>query len=621
MYSTHISKKKRTVSLLTAVLMVLTMSAAALPEDAWAGVGDIFTVDGIKYTITADDSDSHTVKISGYENAISGDVTIPDKVKKDNSGTEYTVSSIGNNAFFGCTSLTSVIIPGSVTSIGTNAFTDCTGLTSVTIPDSVTSIGFGAFDGCTGLTSIIIPGSVISIGLRAFKGCSGLRSIIIPDSVTSIENYAFQDCSDLTSVFVLFASDPSGKAINSKIIGALSAPSSPEFYRGWRQFGNTGDLALSLVQGSTCDLVKEMDITDTVYEGTSGGSPATGITLPFTLSGNTSAGTTIDAAGVLHTASDETGTLTIDAGGRKAAVTVESAYVPPAIYYSLTAEDLAFPDLQYGDSPQSLPLTIRCTGNGTASISRVETDSASFLVDAAAASPQVSPGTTNTTYRITPKAGLAPGTYTAVVTVTYGYGRTAKAGLTLTVTEAVQAAPAKLTASSKSCRAAALSWKKADRAEGYQIWRSTSKNGAYRLRYSTKKTSTVNTGLSAGKAYYYKVRAYRTVDGRKVYSAYTAPAKVTPRPSAPSFTLRAGKGRITASWKGVSGATGYRIYRASARNGKFRMIRDAKGSSRSYTSTNLKRGRTYYYKIRAYRTVNGKKVYGTYSAVKKITTR
>lgn len=61
--------------------------------------------------------------------------------------------------------------------------------------------------------------------------------------------------------------------------------------------------------------------------------------------------------------------------------------------------------------------------------------------------------------------------------------------------------------------------------------------------------------------------------------------------------------------------------RASARNGKFRMVRDAKGSSRSYTSTNLKRGRTYYYKIRAYRTVNGKKVYGTYSAVKKITTR
>ena len=61
--------------------------------------------------------------------------------------------------------------------------------------------------------------------------------------------------------------------------------------------------------------------------------------------------------------------------------------------------------------------------------------------------------------------------------------------------------------------------------------------------------------------------------------------------------------------------------RASARNGKFRLVRDCKGSSRSYTSTNLKRGRTYYYKLRAYRTVNGRKVYGTYSAVKKITTR
>ena len=110
------------------------------------------------------------------------------------------VTSIGDNAFYGCTGLTSIIISNSVTSIGWGAFSDCTGLTSITIPDSVTSIGNYTFTGCTGLTSITIPDSVTSIGWRTFEGCTGLTSITIPDSVTSIGSSAFQSCTGLTSI-------------------------------------------------------------------------------------------------------------------------------------------------------------------------------------------------------------------------------------------------------------------------------------------------------------------------------------------------------------------------------------------------------------------------------------
>ena len=85
-----------------------------------------------------------------------------------------------------------------VVSIGENAFFDCTSLTSVVIPNSVTSIGDFAFDGCTGLTSIELPNSVTSIGVRAFNGCKGLRSIVIPKSVKSIGERAFEGCSKLT---------------------------------------------------------------------------------------------------------------------------------------------------------------------------------------------------------------------------------------------------------------------------------------------------------------------------------------------------------------------------------------------------------------------------------------
>ena len=118
------------------------------------------------------------------------------------SGTTYSVTSIGNSAFSGCSRLSSVTIPNSVTSIGRFAFEGCSGLTSVTIGNSVTSIGGYAFAYCSSLTSVTIPNSVTSIGEWAFEDCSSLTSVTIPNSVTSIGERAFQICSSLTSVTI-----------------------------------------------------------------------------------------------------------------------------------------------------------------------------------------------------------------------------------------------------------------------------------------------------------------------------------------------------------------------------------------------------------------------------------
>ena len=116
-----------------------------------------FMANGIKYDIIS----ANEVSVAS-DNTLSGNITIPSQVTYNS--VLYQVTSIGEDAFYNDSGLTSVTIPNSVTSIGNYAFYYCSGLASVTIPNSVTSIGNYAFSGCSSLTSVVIPNSVTSIG-------------------------------------------------------------------------------------------------------------------------------------------------------------------------------------------------------------------------------------------------------------------------------------------------------------------------------------------------------------------------------------------------------------------------------------------------------------------------
>ena len=141
-----------------------------------AGVGTMFASTKIGDLYYNLDATNQTAEVTSQNSGkYSGNIIIPSSVTYNS--VSYSVTSIGNEAFWYCDGLTSVTIPNSVTSIRESAFDGCSGLTSVTIPNSVTSIEYGAFYGCSGLTSVTIGNSVTSIGEWAFESCSGLTSV------------------------------------------------------------------------------------------------------------------------------------------------------------------------------------------------------------------------------------------------------------------------------------------------------------------------------------------------------------------------------------------------------------------------------------------------------------
>ena len=195
--------KKQLLSLVTLLCVVWLTPARALAYD--------FEVDGIYYNITSS-SNPLTVEVTnnGNDYEYAGAITIPERVTYNN--VTYSVTSIGDSAFNGCSGLTSIEIPASVTRIGFRAFRTCTGLTLIVV--AAGNPNYDSRENCNaiietssntliqGCKTTVIPASVTSIGQLAFDGCTGLTSIEIPASVTYIYEMAFDSCSGLTSIVV-----------------------------------------------------------------------------------------------------------------------------------------------------------------------------------------------------------------------------------------------------------------------------------------------------------------------------------------------------------------------------------------------------------------------------------
>ena len=528
-----IKLKKRLLSILLAAVMVLTMLPLGLVETAWAASSGTC---GDKLTWSLSDDGTLTIsgtgKMKDYGDNYGMSVA-PWYVGSSQVKTviiEDGVTSIGDRAFDGCTKLTRVVIPDSVTSIGYGSFRGCYSLPSVAIPDSVTSIGDSAFAYCKVLTGITLSGSVTSIGSCAFQSCDSLTSVTMQNGVTDIGDNAFTYCKNLTSVTI-----PN----SVKTIGTSA-------------FYNCAGLTRVTIPSSVTRIEQD------TFKGCSG---LTSVTI--------SAGVTSIESGAFR---DCTSLTSVTIPG---SVTSIEGY---AFAYCSALTSLIIHD---GTTSIGISAFMNCTSLGSVTIPRSVTDIGGYAFGSCRSLADVYYG----------------GTETDWTKITIGNGN---GNLTSATLHCAPTAPVVRIGNSATSGKPVLTWNAVYGATSYRIYRSTSKGSGYSLLGTTTATSYTNTGAKAGTTYYYRVKAcndaglspYSNVVSGKVKS-------VTPKPAAPVVKLgnSATSGKPMLTWNAVSGATSYKVYRATSQNGTYSLLGTV--TATSYTNTGAKAGVTYYYKVKA----------------------
>ena len=587
--------KKRILSILLAALMLLSAVPLGMVDTAWAAETEVVASGScglnVKWVLTSDGTLTISGKTRIDDYGIGGApwYNLRQYIKK--VAIQNGVQAIGDCAFSRCTVMTSVMIPDSVTSIGEYAFSGCSGLTSVTIPKGVTRIENSAFRDCASLTSVTIPRSVTSIGAYVFSGgniylnvdpdnsaycsidgalyskdrtvleCAGKITggrFIIPTQVTCIGDGAFMSCRNLTSVTIpdSVTSICRGAFSGCSNLASVTIPDSVTYL----------DAAV-FVNCTALQSVKIPDGVDFIQPDTFNNCTAlTSVTIPdsVTFIGQYA----FSGCSGLTSVKIPNGVFGIREHAFHGCTSLTSVTIPSGL--------ASINEWTFSNCVRLAKVTIpkSVTSIGVDAFSNCDSLTDVYYAGTAAdwAKISISEGNEDLT-----SAAL----------------RCAPASLS---------APA-VTGGNDSQGRPTLKWNAVTGAAKYEVYRARSMNGDY-IKYSTVTgTSYTNTSyIENGNTYYYKVRA---LDASGTAGAWSSIVSVTYRAAStgtlPAPTVTGGndaQGRPTLTWKAVTGAAKYEVYRARSKDGDY--IKYSTVTGTSYTNTSyIENGNTYYYKVRA----------------------
>ena len=588
----------------------------------------------------------HESAFSGCENLVA--ITIPDSVE-----------SIERNAFKGCAALTAVTIPDGVTYLGGSVFAECDALRDVKLGSGITEIPYSTFEHCDALEQLIVPRRVTTIGNSAFKDCVKFTSITIPRSVTSIGSTAFSYLNKLTIYGVAgtyaetyandngikfvdkqvsatdIALDPARLTINKGASAALTLTVKPEDFTdtvSWKSSDTSvatvsdtgvvkgvglGTATIKVVVGSksaSCTVTVQQPVTSIdlnsysrtmealeTFQLTATAYPSTAVDRRVSWSSSDPAIASVDANGLVTAYKKGSAVITVSA--------MDGSSVTATCKITVANNGYVCTNPTQMESPHNYPNNCGdawiYTAAGATSLKvtfdkRTNMESGfDYLYIYNAAGEQVGKYTGTS---LAGKTITVTGPSVKIKLVSddsgneWGFKVT---GITVT-SSAAPTAPVVRIGNSAASGKPMLTWNAVEGATSYRIYRSTSKGSGYSLLGTTTATSYTNTGAKAGTTYYYRVKAcndaglspYSNVVSGKVKS-------VTPKPSAPVVKIgnSASSGKPMLTWNAVSGATSYKVYRATSQNGTYSLLGTV--TATSYTNTGAKAGVTYYYKVKA----------------------
>ena len=567
------------------------------------------------------------------------------------------VTSIGDYAFNGCSSLTSVMIPNSVTEIGGSAFVGCASLKSITMPNSVTSIGDMAFYKCSSLTSITIPDSVTSIGSSAFSDCSKLRSITIPNSVTSIGAWAFNGCTGLTAINVAMENQnyvsPDGVLYNKDKTTIICYPAGK---KGNNYKIPDGVTEIGSIAFSRCSSLTSVTIPNSVTSIGSGAfngcTSLTRVTIPNSV---TKIGwNAFSDCTSLTSITIPNSVISIDWYAFRGCTSLKSITIPNSVTsigknafgyyydngykkinnlkiycYSSTAgeqyaKDNGFDYMLIDKFAHAKVNGAKLTGRAADALRINWTKNASadgYIVEMYQNGKWARVGkitnNSTTTFR---KAGLKASTVYKFRVKAYKMCGTTAFYSAYSATVAARTNPSVIKGAKLCGRAAdalRINWTKNASADGY-IVEMYQGNKWVRVGKITNNSTTTfrKAGLKASTVYKFRVRAYKMSGKTALYGNYSATVTARTNPSVMKGVKIGGKAKdaLRVNWTKNASAQGYIVEMYKGRKW-VRVAKITNGNTTTFRKAGLAKNTTYKFRVRAYHMSGKTALYGNYGSI------